>query len=500
MKKPFLSLLIVAPWALTVYAQTGNRPTQGLSMSRALSLARELNPKIIEYKERLESKAWDNRAATGNFLPSVSVNAGYTALNAPLTIDLDPIRRAMISLQTSTLTKMALDSFVRAGGGAVTPAMASSFSRGYSQGVSASLDAALPHFIDTLKDQTYPSANITVAQPLFMGGKLMAAKKAADADRKAALCELSRVRNEVEQETFDDYCSVALLSSVISVRKDVLRGMLNHEKDASRLCESGMIARTNLLRARVAVAEAQRALYEDVNRLSLAKIALARSIGLADSCTMDLLDSLSSHPLPGSVDDYLAQADAHQPILEYIQTRSQAAEAKVAAERAQFLPRIAAFGRVELFPDYLSALEPQWSAGVTMSMDIFSGGKNFARLASARHTVQETNALLASTRRDIHLWVRKAYIECETATYSYNKLMSDEALAGENLRQCKSRFENGFGTSLEIIDAELSLEKNRLDKITALYNFHRAFMDLCAAIGEPEKALTLMNHSTEVRQ
>lgn len=471
-----------------------------LSLSDAISIAHAHNPRATQYREKLEEKKCDDRAAFGNFLPLVTLNAGYTAMNAPLTMDLDPVREAMISLQSSTLTKIAIDSFARANAGAVSPAMVSAFGQKYNAGVSQSLETAVPHFIDTLKKQYYPSANLTVVQPLFMGGKVLEGKKAALADENAARFELIKTLNEITQETFNNYCAVELLKAVTLVRKDVLDGMHSHEKDAERLCEAGMIAKTNFLRARVAVAEAQRSLDEDLDRLMLARLALVKSIGLPDTIEIDVCDSLALCSLSGAVEDYLMKIDDSQPILSNIRARSDAARANVAAQRAEFMPHFAAFGKIELFQDYLSVLEPQWVAGVTMSMDIFAGTKNIARFSSARHLAAQAEASMESARGDIRLWVRKAFLECLSARRMYGKLTSDETLATENLRQCKSRFENGYATSLDVIDAELALEKNRVDKITTLYNFNRAFMDLCTATGEPEKAIAVISLSKETNK
>ena len=468
-----------------------------LTMSQAVAIACEHNPKIIQFKERLAEKTWDDRGAVGNFLPSLTLGAGYNAMNDPLTFDLDPIRQAMLSLQASTLTKIAVDSFVRANGSMVPPAMVSAFKQQYGAGIAAALDGAVPRFIDTLKDQNYPSANLTVAQPLFMGGKIFAAKRAAAAEHRGARYELSRARDEIVQETFNNYCAVALLKKVVAVRRDVVDGMLKHEKDALGLTEAGMIAKTNLLRAQVAVAEARRSFADDQNRLGLAKLALAKSLDLPDTVEFEIQDTLAPHALEGACDQYLRAADTAQPILGYVKTRNEAARAKAMAERSALLPRVAAFGRLELFPEFLSDLEPRWIAGVTLSMDIFSGGKNIARVLSARHLVSETESLRESARRDIHLWVRKAFIECTNANARYAALATDENLASENLRQCRSRFESGYGTALDVIDAELALEKNRIEKITALYDYHRSFMDLCTAAGEPEKAAVIVSSGKE---
>jgi outer membrane protein TolC len=489
---PALLFLLVLGGATAIASEENPIALLRFSIMQADSIALENNPKIIQYNERLLEKKDERRAALGNFLPTITLNAGYTAMNDPLTMDLDPIRSTLIAMQSSTLTKIAADSLVRATGGAVPAAMMNAFKQKYGTAAAENLDAAIPHFVDTLKKKQYPSATIALVQPIFMGGKIIAAKKAAAADEQGAAFDRIRVRNEIAQETFNNYYAVALLKKIVIVRQDVVEGMLKHEKDARGLCEAGVIPRTNLLRAQVAVAEARRALADDENRLLLAKLALVKSMNLPDTSTIDITDSLTRLTLVHSCDGYLAVADSNQPLLNFIKTRCDAARAKVQVEHSAMLPRIAVFGKYELLPDYLSALEPEWAAGLTLSLDLFAGGKRYMQLSSAKHLVRETQSLLESARRDIRLWVRKAYVECVNASARYEKLIVDEALAAENLRQCRSRFESGYGIGLDVIDAELAFEKNRIDKISALYDFHRSFMDLYTAIGKSETALSFL--------
>lgn len=482
--------IVLFSGSFALSAQT--TPKQTFTAYEATVIARDNNPKIRQYRERLKQKKCDVRSATGNFLPTITLTAGYTALNDPLTIDLDPIRSALISMQSSTLARIAVDSLVRATGGILSREKVTAFSKAYGSAAEASLDALLPHFIDTLKEQYYPSANISVIQPLFTGGKIRAGQRAALANEAAAKFDMSRIRNETTREVITRYTTIALLKQLVVVRQNVLIGMLRHEKDARSLSKAGVIPKNSLLRAGVAVAEAKRALENDSNRLVLAYIALSAVMNLPDTVVIDIADTLSFHEFKDGCDRFIAAADSGQPQLKYIRTRRDAVCAKLMVEQSSLYPRIAAFGKIELFPNYLSALDPKWVVGANLSLNLFSGGKRISGIQAAKYQLQEIDALAVGASRKIRLWVRSAYTGCINANTQYVKLFADQTLAEENLKQCKCRFESGFGTTIEIIDAELVLQKNRIDRISSLYDFNNSLIDLYTATGNTDTAVALL--------
>lgn len=61
----------------------------------------------------------------------------------------------------------------------------------------------------------------------------------------------------------------------------------------------------------------------------------------------------------------------------------------------------------------------------------------------------------------------------------------------------RNRFETGLGTSLDVIDAELVLEKNLIESKTSLFDYYKAMADLYTAVGEPEKFLSIWNAKGE---
>ncbi len=467
--------------------------SQALTLETAITTALGRNERISQYQERVTQKEYGTREAVGNFLPSLTFTASYTHLNDPITIDLGPIRQAMMTLQAGTQTEFANVYSLVQGRPALTQAQrdamtAANFS---------SLDKRLPLFVEEVKPADYKTGTFVATQPLFLGGKLLAAKKYASSEQRSAEIELGRTRNEIVQETVTNYLAVVLMTDVVTTRQAVFAGMNRHVARAQKLFTEGLIASHQVMRAEVAAADAERNLLDDQNRLELAKIALRASLGMLPDEPLEVFETLSYRATGDTLAVYQAGAMTQHPVLRILAEKREAAAQNYNVQRSEFLPQIAAFGKYEVFPQYLSILEPRWAVGLQLSVNLFNGFKKYSRLESAVHLEREVEYLEADTRRKIDLLVNKNYRELVNARNRYQRLKKNIALAAENRRLMQNRFETGLGTSLDVIDAELVYEKNLIERKQSLYDYYKAMTELYATIGTPEKVLSIWNAQGE---
>ena len=460
---------------------------QSLKLREALQLAEVQNEKILQQQENVAQKIYAEREAWGNFLPSVTLQASLTHLNDPMVIDLNPIRTALIQMQAGNQTEFANIYRLLQGQAPLSdPERAA-----YFQGAVQQLDGVLPEFTETFKEQDYRTATIVGVQPLFLGGKLWAAKKFAGAETRAARAEAQLNRNQVLQETANRYFQVALLQEVVRTRQNLLDGIRRHKAEAQRLVDEGLIARYHLLRAAVAVADAERALLQDQNNLELARLALRHTLALNDTTSIYIAESLHFADFTAPFPQLKEQAVTAQPALHLVAAKKVAAGQKLTVARSEFLPRVAAFGKYELYPEYLSSLEPRWAIGLQLSFNLFNGFKNYQQIQSAKHLKRQVQYMEQQTRRQVDLWLEKAWREMQNARERYLKSAADLSLAQENVRLNEKRFHSGLGTSLEVIDARLMLQKVEVERLAALYDYYQSLTQLCAATGDTKQILAI---------
>lgn len=455
---------------------------QSFTLEDAVETALKNNVKIKQYQEKLLQKKYQDLEAWGNFMPQVELQGSYTHLNDPMSIDLNPIRAAMIGLNANVMTQLE---YIK------NPQLDPKMQGMIKNQITAKLEGSIPTFVETFKKQDYKTATLTAVQPIFTGGKLYAAKKFASDDRQSSEIELVSASNETVQETVNNYLAVVLLQNIVKTRRDVLEGINRHKSDAEKLYKQGLIANYHLLRAEVAVADAERNLSDDINKLELSLIALKNTLGIAEDQPLQITDTLIYSAIKDSIASFQESALMNQPLLRLIDKKKSAASDKYIAERAGLFPTLAAFGKYEMYPEYLSSLEPRWAVGLQLRLNLFNGFRDYSRIQTAVHLKREVNYIEADAKKKINLWVNKSYRDVNNARIRYQKLDRTIALAKENLRLNEKRFQSGMGTSLEVIDAQLSLEKNEIESLNSLYDYYKALTDLYTAAGNPQEILNV---------
>jgi len=464
--------------------------SQSIQLEDAIDYALKNNPQIKQYEAKLSQKEFQNLEALGNFLPQINFNYSYTHLNDPIGIDLDPIRQAMIQLQAKNQVEYTNIYNLLQGNPQLTDAQRGILFNQYS----SQLNSLIPPFTKELKKQDYKTATLTGIQPIFTGGKLLAAKKYASLDETSAQKELKQIKDEVTKEVIKKYLAVVLLNDVIKIREQVVESVKKHRDRADKMMKQGIISNHNLLRAEVALADAEKNLFEEKNKLELAYLALKNEMGMDLNKQITVDDSLLFNEFNDSIESLINEAKNENNILQLIELKKQQAEQKYNVERSSFLPTIAAFGKYELYPEYLSALEPRWAVGLTMNINLFNGLRDYAKLQAADYLIEEVNSLQKNLEDKISLLVNKNYKDILNAKEKFVRNNSTIRLAAENLRLNEKRFETGLGTSLEVVDANLAYEKALIDSKSYLFDYYSNLTDLYTTVGNPQKVISILKN------
>lgn len=466
---------------------------QQMTLRQAIDISLDRSDRIKQYSEKYEQKKRAYYESKGNFLPSVNLTAGFNHMNDDLVMDLDPIRQAMIKIQAGNQVEFANVYNILQGGPGLTQQQRAALYGNYS----GALSRQIPLFQSQVKKQDNWSTTLIGTQPLFMGGKLISAKNIAEQEMDLAETELKKTRNEVTSEVISNYLSVVLLKNVVAVRQDVLNGMIKHRNDAKRIYEEGIIAKNQYLRSEVAVADAERNLSDEQNRLSLAILALKNSMNYKTGELPEINDSLVYKQLQDSITAFKEYANNFQPVLRMIEIKKRQVEEKYKVDRSDFLPKFYLFGKYEVLDKYLSILEPRWTVGVQGSINLFNGFKDYEKLQQTKHLGKEVDYLESDTRSKIELLIDKNYRDMLNSKTRYEKLEATISLAEENFRLTEGRFSTGMSTSLDVIDAQLVLEKNSIERKISLYEYYKSINELYLTSGNPMNFLIIWNKESK---
>jgi outer membrane protein TolC len=128
---------------------------------------------------------------------------------------------------------------------------------------------------------------------------------------------------------------------------------------------------------------------------------------------------------------------------------------------------------------------------VTARWTLFDGLSREKGIVAARERVAKVDELTRRARRDVETLVEKKYRETRKAQEQAEAFESALVLARENLRVRSRGFEEGVATSLDVVDARLSLARVELGKLAAARDFDVALAELLEVAGQSEQYETL---------
>ena len=461
----FFALLAAAP--LAAQEQT----PRVLSLDEALEITLSGSP-VIE-ASRYEEKAaqQERRAAIGLRMPQISVGGAYTYLGKDIGFDFNDLKGPVKEGVAGGLTALVQNGLIPAD---KIPTL---------QGLlNPMMDA---DWFLKVQDQSLGFVGGEVTVPIWMGGKINAANRAARINEKTAVAQGNQTRNALISELVERYFGLALATQVVAVRQQVVDGVRRHLEDARALERNGMIAQTERLYVEFKMAEAERELANAKLQAETIASALSNTLGRESDWR-----PVTAMFLLAKVEDlayYQDLAQARNPLLSQVSLKRELAQEGVRAQRADFLPQVAAMGGGMFYNYQVSGLVPRWAVGVGVNIKIFDGLNREYKYSAAKQTVRRVGELQNKAGQDIAVLIEKLYNQLLNYRNQMASIDSSLAFAEEYLRMKNAAFLEGMSSSSDLIDAELNLAGVRAERLQAAYKFDLALARLLEAAGISEE-------------
>lgn len=330
--------------------------------------------------------------------------------------------------------------------------------------------------------------------PLYTGGRVKNAIKQADYAVAAKESVASDTESAVMYESAGYYLGSILAREVYNVNNEALQSYTKHLEHAEIAYKTGIVAKYDVIRAETALKEQEKCVVEAQNRYKLALAALKTAIGIDQSSDITLTGSFFDANEPMSVQQAVETAYKQNAILNALDNKAGVLQAGKDFEKSDRKPIVKAVSQVELLTGNIAQTDPDWFIGVQANVKIFDGGLSKARIAG-KQSEQERVVLEKKAAEDkISLAIQSAYLDMDSAKSSLESSRKASELAAESLRLASKRFEVGTGTSLEVLDANLSLSAAKIGEYQSMHmmdmaylKLHRYLNDISVAAQEAQK-------------
>lgn len=433
-----------------------------LSLEACRSLAIK-NDKALEQAQISADMAhYDRAIARANYFPNISAVGSYIYNSADINLIGDEqstiLKNSGTLLQNELSEKLGgLQQMIQ-----TNPILAQEFNQSamwqtmFKALSTADISQAVNAIGNSIDDLLHPDlrqiflAGITVEQPLFVGGKIIAANKIA---RLAEDLAKDKYDTQYQQtivnvdQAYWQIVSIAAKKELAGSYSEFLKTM---EHNAGILVEEGIYTASDQLAIKVKANEASMMLTQATDGLKLAKMLLCKLIGLPLDTDIMLADEGADQiPVPGnhqikSMDEIINT----RPELRSIDDAVKIYEQKIKVARADMMPQIALNANYlvtnpNLHNGFQKNFRGFWTAGVVMKVPVFHGLEALKKTQKAKAEAALYRSKYEDSVNLINLEVSQLYSKRKEALAKLEMTRSNLDCAEENLRTAMLGFEEG---------------------------------------------------------
>lgn len=468
----------------------------------AVNCNRELGQSAIE----IEIASNDRGIARANYFPKVSAMAAYLYNNQDINLIGDEtsellrnggtLIQGQISGKMNELTQAIMSNPATAQEYMKSPmwqtvlgALSQTDVSGAINNIGSQLDEALHLDIHNV----YVGA-VSVTQPIFAGGKVIAANRIAALAEQLAKEKYDTKYQEVIISVDQSYWQIVAIAAKRDLAESYAALLEKMTRDVNSLVAEGVATESDLLSVKVKANEANGMLLKANNGLSLAKMLLCKQIGLPLDSAVILEDEGEEQvPVPQMPESKLMeQVWEDRPEIRSLNTAVEIYDNKVKVARADMLPTIAATANYlvtnpNLNNGFRNSFGGRFSGGVMVSIPIFHGYEAAFKTRKAKAEASLYRSKLEDAKEMICLEVAKYSNEQSEALESLLMAQSNMESAEENLRTAMVGFEEGVVDANTAMSAQTAWLKAHSEYIESGIALQMASANLQKAQGNIKK-------------
>ena len=458
-------IIAAALCALPTYAGA----QQVLTLDECRQMAVENNNSLKTAQQKIKVAGYDRNIALANYFPKITATGTYmyTSRDWKL-IDDDKaaeIQNAGTTLQNDVTNKMMQ---IMSDKDVMTKYMTDAAFKKLIDGLQTT-DIATPinaigqHITEalTLDMHNLCGAVVSVQQPVFMGGKIVAsnqmAKYAEELAKSQYDAEHAQVLADIEQ-AYWQIVSIAAKKNLAENYADLLRQM---GKDVDALVAEGFATPSDALTIKVKMNEAEMLYTKATNGLALAKMLLCKECGLPLDSEITLADeTLDAIPVP-QMSPVISDEEVYaaRPEIKSLDLAKKIYDKKVAVVRADGLPTVAVMANYavtnpNVFNGFQNKFGGFFSAGVLVNVPIFHGTEVIQKTRKAKAEAALTQYKLDDAKEMISLQVAQLRQQEGEALEKLTMAESNLENAEENLRVATAGWNEGMIASNVVLQAQ----------------------------------------------
>ncbi|PKO89144.1 MAG: RND transporter [Betaproteobacteria bacterium HGW-Betaproteobacteria-10] len=330
------------------------------------------------------------------------------------------------------------------------------------------------------------SAALTTSYELDVWGRVRRANEAVQASLLASQYSRDAIRLTIAGLISNNYLSLRTYDAQLVITHESLASRQDSLNLVKRRVEAGLVSPLDLYQAEGALAaiQAQAANLRRLRAFSEHQIALLTGNPALKIAAGDLRQ-LPTPPIPRA--DLPSALIEARPDVRQAEANLIAANAGIGLAKAGYFPKFSLTGSLgsesKTLGDLLGAGANTWSLGIGLLVPILDFGRTTARVDQAKALNQQSLIIWENTLQTAFKEVRDALVslrENSAAETAQNQRVDN---AQKALKLSQQRYDAGYSSYLEVLDAQRTSNEAQLDMIATRQARLAASVDLFKAIG-----------------
>lgn len=341
-------------------------------------------------------------------------------------------------------------------------------------------------------------AGINLTQPVYAGGKIIAANKMAAVGQRISREMLRAARMDVIADAEKSYWTYVAVLSKVDMMKSYL-AMMDSIYDMTQIAVgTGMASRQALLRVETRRSEILYRMRQAQAGADVCRMALCRTIGVADTVSItptEIPDAPALIPEKAGI--------GARPEVAILAGSVEVKKHEVAMTRADFLPTVgvqlgwSTYGNIKTkgwmqgqdgnYVPFSSETKSNGFMGMlALQIPIFHWGEGLKKVKRAGLEVENARLSLERNTRLMELEAAQNYSNLVTGTDLVKSAETAMLEADENLKLMQEQYEVGLATLTDLLEAQSQWHTSYSNVIEARTQYRIYRVDYLRSTGELE--------------
>jgi len=336
----------------------------------------------------------------------------------------------------------------------------------------------------------YQSSIGATADQILFDGSYLVGLKASKTYKELSLKTLTRNKIQISVSVTKAYYQVLVSNEQLRLTDANLKQLKQQYDETVAQNKQGTVEKIDVDRIAVQYNNLVTTRENTIRSLALNYQVLKFQMGMPIESALSLKDKLEDIKLDDTA-DLAADTSFYHNRIEYSLSETNIALKKLDLKRqqSQYLPTLKANASYTSsyqnnnFGNLYKMNFPSSYIGLTLNVPIFNGWQRLNQVRQSKIAVLKSQNDLENSKNGLKLEANKANVAYVNGLQSLNNQKRNRELAEEVLRVSKIKYQQGVGSSIEVTQAQTSLDDANDKYIQGLYDALISKVDLDKAYG-----------------